>query len=159
MLVNDKSETWRGSVKSEWCDYNGHFNLAYYVVVFDYATDIFYEKLGIGENYLETVKCSWFTAEAHVCYLAEVFSSEEVYCISRIIGFDKKRLHYFHEMYRSEDGILVATNELLALHVSLKSRKVLEVNNKVWNNLSSQYELDKVKDKPSQIGRKISLKT
>ena len=62
-------------------------------------------------------------------------------------------------MYRSEDGILVATNELLALHVNLQSRKVLEVNNKVWNNLSSQYELDKVKCKPSQIGRKISLKT
>ena len=62
-------------------------------------------------------------------------------------------------MYRSGDGILVATNELLALHVNLQSRKVLEVNNKVWNNLSSQYEVDKVKDKPSQIGRKISLKT
>ena len=57
MVVDDKSETWRGSVKSERCDYNGHFNLAYYVVVFDYATDILYEKLGFGENYREAENC------------------------------------------------------------------------------------------------------
>ena len=26
---------WRGNVKEKWCDYNGHLNLAYYVVIFD----------------------------------------------------------------------------------------------------------------------------
>ena len=45
---NTPTNTWRGNVKEEWCDYNGHLNLAYYVVIFDLATDAFYAVIGLG---------------------------------------------------------------------------------------------------------------
>ena len=41
-------ETWRETVLDEWTDYNGHMNLAYYVLVFDHATDAFYPHVGLG---------------------------------------------------------------------------------------------------------------
>ena len=44
---NTPTNTWRGNVKEEWCDYNGHLNLAYYVVIFDLATDAFYDVVGL----------------------------------------------------------------------------------------------------------------
>ena len=31
-------------VKKEWTDYNGHLNVAYYVHIFDIASDIMLEK-------------------------------------------------------------------------------------------------------------------
>lgn len=36
-------------VRPEWIDSNGHMNLAYYVVVFDLATDKLYAALDIGD--------------------------------------------------------------------------------------------------------------
>ena len=75
---NTPTNTWRGNVKEEWCDYNGHLNLAYYVVIFDLATDGFYDAVGLGETYKNTTNHSWFTAESHVCYVSEVFSGMDV---------------------------------------------------------------------------------
>ena len=40
-------------VRPEWIDSNGHMNLAYYVVVFDLATDKLYAALDIGDAYRE----------------------------------------------------------------------------------------------------------
>jgi acyl-CoA thioester hydrolase len=38
-----------GSVLPEWIDNNDHMNLAYYVLLFDLATDTVYDALGIGQ--------------------------------------------------------------------------------------------------------------
>ena len=36
----------RGTVLREWIDYNGHFNLAYYMIAFDHGTDAFWDAFG-----------------------------------------------------------------------------------------------------------------
>ena len=41
-------ERFEGEVLPEWIDYNGHMNLAYYTVLFDQATDILFDVLGLG---------------------------------------------------------------------------------------------------------------
>ena len=38
------------SVQPEWIDYNGHMNLAYYVLIFDHATDAFLDYIGMTEQ-------------------------------------------------------------------------------------------------------------
>ena len=60
------------TVRPEWIDSNGHMNLAYYVVVFDLATDRLYDALGIGNAYREATGNSCFTAETHTIYEREV---------------------------------------------------------------------------------------
>ena len=35
-----------------------------------------------------------------------------------MLGFDDKRLHLFHELYRSGDDVLLATAEQMFLHVN-----------------------------------------
>ena len=59
-------------VRPEWIDSNGHMNLAYYVVVFDSATDALYRTLDIGEAYRQASGNSCFTAETHTLYEREV---------------------------------------------------------------------------------------
>ncbi len=41
-------------VASEWIDYNGHMNMAYYNVAFDqYGTDYLLDQLGLGLDYVD----------------------------------------------------------------------------------------------------------
>ena len=37
----------------EWVDYNGHMNVAYYVMVFDHGTDKLFDHIGLGKDYRE----------------------------------------------------------------------------------------------------------
>ena len=37
-------------VIKEWTDYNGHMNVAYYVHIFDIASDVMLEKFIMGET-------------------------------------------------------------------------------------------------------------
>ncbi len=41
----------RGSIRPEWIDYNGHMNVAYYVLVFDRGTDALLDHLGMYNAY------------------------------------------------------------------------------------------------------------
>ena len=40
-------------VLPEWIDYNGHLNMAYYVLMFDNATDHFFDLIDLGRDYVE----------------------------------------------------------------------------------------------------------
>ena len=40
-------------VEDQWTDYNGHFNMAYYNVLFDRAGDEVFAALGLGPDYVK----------------------------------------------------------------------------------------------------------
>ena len=40
-----------GVVRPEWLDYNGHMNVAYYVLAFDHACDSFLDHIGMTYAY------------------------------------------------------------------------------------------------------------
>lgn len=109
-------------VDPAWGDYNGHLNMAYYNVLFDRALDGAAERIGLGPAYAGT-GFSFFTAEIHVRYLAEVMTGTTVTITTRLIGADGKRLHWWQEIV-GEDGAAKATSEVLSLHVDLGRRKV-----------------------------------
>ncbi len=114
-------------VQQDWIDYNGHMNVAYYVVAFDKATDVFLDRIDMGAAYLETRNGSTFTADMNVSYIAEVGLDAPLTFTTQLIGFDDKRIHYFHHMYHADKGFLVATNECLSLHVDMSVRKVTSI--------------------------------
>jgi acyl-CoA thioester hydrolase len=113
-----------GIVLPEWIDANGHMNLAYYVVLFDQATDMLYDALGFGQAYRDTTPYSTFTAETHTLYERELRVGERVRVVAHLLGADAKRMHYFHEMFHMEGGHRVAAQELIALHIDMRVRRV-----------------------------------
>jgi acyl-CoA thioester hydrolase len=52
------------TVEPEWIDYNGHFNMAYYAVLFDRTADEAFELVGLGPDYVQSRNASYFTLEA-----------------------------------------------------------------------------------------------
>ncbi|MER7081263.1 acyl-CoA thioester hydrolase [Saccharopolyspora kobensis] len=105
----------RQRVRPEWIDYNGHLSEAYYVLVFGFATDAVMDQVGLDEAYRSGTGCSLYTVEAHVRYLREVGPDAELVITSRVLGAGAKKVRLCHEM--SVNGTVVATEEIMALHV------------------------------------------
>jgi acyl-CoA thioester hydrolase len=114
---------YREHVRSEWIDYNGHMNVAYFVLVFDHATDAVFERLGIGERYREATGCSVFVQEMRVNYLHEVMCPEELHVRSRVLRADAKRAVLAHKMHSLRVNRVVASNEVTCVHVDLSQRR------------------------------------
>ena len=134
-----------GRVKSEWTDYNGHMNLAFYIHLFDSAWEVLLQKFNIGEDAAKIEKRTTFAVESHTTYDMEVKVGDEVDINLLFIDFDKKRIVYKLEMIHKSEKYLAATTEVCSLYVDLNSRKVTEfeesksnlINNFVENNKSN----------------------
>ena len=120
-------------VKKEWTDYNGHLNVAYYVLIFDMAADIMLDNFKMGGVSAKKDKRTTFVAEMHTIYNQEIRLGAEVETQLTYIDYDKKRIHYRLSMFHKEKKYLAATNEVLSLYVDLSQRKVTE------------FDLDRVK--------------
>lgn len=158
MTLTAPPELWRETVREEWTDYNGHMNLAYYVLVFDHATDAFYSSVGLGEEYKKRTNCSTFAVESHITYDAEVMAGDEVYCTTQLLDFDEKRIHYFHAMHHAEKGFLASTTELMGVHVDLSRRRVAPMPRELQDNLAAVLEAHRELPRPKQAGRVIGIR-
>jgi acyl-CoA thioester hydrolase len=118
-------ERYEAEVLPQWIDLNGHMNLAYYTVLFDYATDLLFETIGIGRQYKEATGHGTFVVETHNRYERELLVGEWVRVASRILGADAKRVHLAHEMFRRADSARAATQELMFLSIDLTRRRVV----------------------------------
>lgn len=146
-----------GAVLPEWIDANGHMNLAYYVVLFDQATDLLYDALGVGQAYRDATGNSTFTAETHTLYERELLLGERVRVVPHLLGVDAKRLHYFHEMFHAESGHRVAAQELIALHIDLSTRRVAPFPDEVRASIEAAVRAQRNQPLPTGVGRRIAM--
>ena len=114
-------------IKKEWTDYNGHMNVAYYVLIFDlYAAEILMTKFNMGEKSAKETNKSTMVVESHITYNKELKEGDEVEINLIYFNHDKKRLQYKFEMIHKTEKYLASTMEILALYVDLEQRKVAE---------------------------------
>lgn len=156
-MIDAPFDRFTDRIRAEWTDYNGHMNVAYYFLIFDNATDAFYDWLGIGRAYKESSGFSTFTLEGHITYDRELLEGDPVRVTSRLLDFDGKRLHYFHEMYHAERGYLASTNELLAIHVDMRVRRSAPMPERILDRLREVKEAHAALPLPPQVGRRIGI--
>ena len=147
-----------GVALPEWIDYNGHMNVAYYVLAFDYATDAFMEHLGMGRDYQERQQCSTFVVETHVNYQRELVAGDPMRITTQLLGFDSKRIHYFHRLYHADRGFLSATTELMVIHVDLNERHSAPMPMPVLDRLSALMAAHMQLPRPPQSGRVMGVR-
>ena len=110
----------------EWIDYNGHMNMAYYVLIFDQAWENILNKFQMGGEKAEESKRTTMVVETRTTYDSEVKEGDEVEVYVSYFDHDKKRLHLKCEMYEKKTKKLSATMENLSLYIDLDKRKVTE---------------------------------
>jgi acyl-CoA thioester hydrolase len=147
----------REAVQAEWIDYNGHMNVAYYVLAFDHATDRLFDLLDLGVAYVKRTNNSTFVLETHVTYAQEVKQGDPLRFTAQLLDYDAKRVHYFLQMFHAGEGYLSATSEQIALHVSLDSRRTAPFPPDQLARLAVMMAAHQGLAKPAQAGRVIGI--
>jgi acyl-CoA thioester hydrolase len=157
MSIPAPFDRYQGEVLPEWVDANNHMNLAYYIVLFDYATDTLFDAMGIGRLYKDATGNGTFVVETHNLYERELLVGERVRVTTQILGVDSKRLHLSHEMFMAASGQRAATQELMYLHVDLATRRVVPFPDGVRERVAAAALAHARLPCPDWAGRRIAM--
>lgn len=145
------------AIEPQWIDYNGHFNMAYYGVLFDRAADEMFLLMGLGPAYVKATNNSFFTLETHTSYLREVAPTDRVIIESQIIDCDHKRVHYVQHMKHAADLWVACVLEVMVSHVSLETHKTSPFPADVQAEVNAMTAAHRDLTVPPQVGRKIGI--
>jgi acyl-CoA thioester hydrolase len=148
----------RAIVLPEWVDYNGHMNEAYYVLIFGHATDAFYDYIGLDDATRRATARSVYTLEAHINYLSEAHRGDRLTIATQLLAHDAKRVHLHHAMRRETDDSLLATTELMLLHVDMTGPRAAAFDAAPAALVAAIAADHAVLGKPDRVGRVIGLR-
>jgi acyl-CoA thioester hydrolase len=157
MSIPAPFDRYEGEVVPEWIDANDHMNLAYYTVLFDYATDALFDAIGIGRQYKDRTNHGTFVVETHNLYERELLLGDRVRISTQILATDSKRLYLAHEMFMIANEQRAATQELLYLHVDLGARRVVPFPNGVRQRVAAAAAAHAHLPRPDWTGRPIVM--
>ena len=149
-------DRYQGVVLPEWVDYNGHMNVAYYLVAFDLATDLFLEWIGLDKALRDSRGGTTFTAEVHIGYLRELHEGDPLAITTQLLSYDQKRIRYLHRMYHAEKRVEAAYAENLSLYVDLNTRRVAEMAPATMDRLAEVLTAHAILGRPDEAGRPIN---
>src|SRR4029078_6662198 len=76
---------------------------------------------------------------------------------TRLVGLDEKRMHLFHRMLHGKTQELVATDEIMQLHVDQKAGKVAPMRADIFEALSAIWAAHKKLKAPVELGRVMGV--
>jgi carnitine 3-dehydrogenase len=144
-------------VQTSWVDYNGHMSDAYYLLAFGDGLDAFFRYIGDDDAYRATGH-TFFTAETHLNYYREMKAGEPFVIETQVVGCDEKRMHLFHRMLHGRTKDVVATNEIIQLHVDQKAGKVVPMRADLYEALSAVSAAHSKLKKPAELGRVMEVR-
>ena len=145
-------------VRPEWIDYNGHMNVAYYVLAFDHAIDGFYDRLGLGRSYAESGAGSMFALSLRVDYLRELRAGDPLLIRSWMLDHDHKRIHYAQTMEHAREGYLAARKEGLSIHVDLRLRRSAPFPADQLARVRAMFEQHRALERPEWVGAAVGIR-
>lgn len=144
-------------VEPQWIDYNGHFNMAYYHVLFDRGGDQAFALLGLGPDYVKLCNASFFTLEAHITYIRELHAGDSVSVTLHMLDFDAKRVHYVQQMFHAGEGWLAAVTENIVMHVDMAAKKSAPFPKDIFAHIERMHAAHSGLPVPPQVGHRIGV--
>ncbi len=164
MKTWDKSDAISGpvtlhhnTVQATWLDYNGHMTDVAYPVPFGDGLEAFFLYLGVNDDYRATGN-TFFTAEMHINYQAEMKLGEALHIETQIVGLDEKRVHIFQRLISTASNTPAATQEIMLLHVNQNDSKVCAMMPEIYTALSAIWNAHKNLPKPKELGSVMQVK-
>ncbi|MSP51082.1 MAG: hypothetical protein EXQ91_01620 [Alphaproteobacteria bacterium] len=145
------------AVQPEWIDYNGHMNVAYYLLAFDKITDSLWDFMGIGIDYVKRTNRSTFTLENHMTFVREVKLGDPLKFTFQLLDHDRKKFHFFGRMYHATQDYVSSTMEWMTLHVDLNARRGTEMDGRTYARFAEVKRVHAQLPRPSEVGRTIGM--
>jgi acyl-CoA thioester hydrolase len=140
-----------------WIDYNGHVNVAYYVVLMDRAMDGFLDHIGLNQAYLESEKKSAFALDVRIAYRRELFVDAPVRCLSQLFDYNAKRFQVGHYVTHATEGWTAAYSEWVGAHIDMTTRKVSPMPQRTADKLAALLAVHKDIPRPAALARSFGL--
>lgn len=148
----------RETVRDEWIDFNGHMTNAAYVAAFDLASVALLHRVGIDPAYRDRQRCSTFALELHTVFHRELAARAPYLIETRVLDFDAKRIHLFHQMRHAEEGFVAASLEVVTIHVDLDKRRSTPLPEAIMAQLELFRAASDALGWPESAGRRVGLK-
>lgn len=110
-------------VPESYCDYNGHLNEGYYLVMLSLATDTVLDEAGLDAEARQTLNFSAFTVQNNLRYFKEIYRGQRLAAYSRLLSSDNKRLRIWHELRDEQGQETYAAVECLLVGVDMQTRR------------------------------------
>lgn len=150
--------TAQGEVLDEWLDHNGHMNVAYYLLIFDRATDRFHALLGKNADYVRRSGCSTFALEMHLTYERELLPRAPYRVSTQLVDADSKRIHMLHRMFHANEGWLAATNESITMHIDMSARRSTPFPAEITERLERLRAAHAALPADGHVGRRVGIR-
>lgn len=146
------------TVLSDWIDYNGHMNVAYYTMAFDRALDQLYDAMGIGPRLAREHAMGPMALQTQIHYASELMEGEAFHCRALVLDADAKRVHVFLEMRAESDGRLAATYESLTMNVDLDARRSAPFPPEAAERIERLRAAHATVARPPQVGAPLGIR-
>ncbi|MEO0680107.1 MAG: thioesterase family protein [Pseudomonadota bacterium] len=147
------------AVRSDWIDYNGHMNVAYYTLAFDKASDtVWDEMLGVGEALAKLGRMGPMVVQQQIHYIGELLEGERFYTELQVLDWSEKAIHLFQTMRKVSDDALCATSETLSFNVDLQRRRTAPYPDWALSRVRAMGEAHQGLPRPEQAGRTIAIR-
>ena len=143
------------SVPDAWIDVNGHMNAQYYYSLFYDAGIDFATHLGLGPGLPARSGRGQAVVESHTRFERENLLGDQLWVKSMVTNFDRKRIHFFHQLHNVTRGYRAATMEQLELHIDIARRQTTEFSAALLANFEAMQALQGPLPEPDEIGRQV----
>ncbi|MTJ79621.1 MAG: thioesterase [Telmatospirillum sp.] len=109
--------TFKGMVYPWQLDHMGHFNVQFYVAMFDQSTWALLASVGLTASFFTRERRRMAAVEQKITYRQELFPGDLVENRSGIVEVRDKVIRIFHDMRLAETGVLAARAELVTVFV------------------------------------------
>ncbi|MGE0486925.1 MAG: acyl-CoA thioesterase [Gammaproteobacteria bacterium] len=144
-------------VKPGWLDANGHMNVGHYVSAFDDGSCPLFDDIGLGWHYTAGGEFSIFMVSSSIDFRRELVAGAPLEMTTRLLGYDRRRIHLYQELFHREQRYLAAQAEFVFVHVSLATRGVVNIPDAALNRLDEIRMAHADFARPAFVGRSIGL--
>lgn len=143
------------TVPEKWMDINGHMNATHYgLVMYDGQVE-FTRRLGLGDDYVASTQCGKAVLANHITYEREVTTGDRIQVWSWLLAVDRKRVHFFHELFNLSKDCRAATSEKIDVHMDLRLRRAVPFPDVVYERLQTLVRENLAESLPLGIGNQI----
>lgn len=148
----------RSPVRQEWLDLYEHVNMAHYSTIGDHSTWGFWNWINDPEALEARDGHEYVVVQSSVHYIDELALGSSVRVTTQLIAADDKRFIMFHRIWRAEDDVLAATNEVKCIGFNLKERRSERLRPVVAERLTAIVGAHQGLGVPEEAGKGISLR-
>lgn len=141
--MKDFTRTRSGIVSNEWIDVNGHMNVVHYMALFDQASDVMVNKIGITSETISQGEPTVVAGRILVSHRRELMLGEEYEVWSGLSAIDPGYFTFTHRL--TVAGRVRATCEIRAKAFCPKTRQATQLSETILSE-AQQYLIPGIKD-------------